>query len=183
MHGLKGDTVGTLTWAGRKCGSATGAGSVHVTERSAGSRFETLVKGVLGAGVLAVIAVGIFSIYPGLPATGERPSAASPPPPVSLTKRVGPYRVSLQLSPGTPGANRALVHITRNGTPLRPTGIDLVAAMLNMNMGSQYVMLHRANNSTYRGKVLVAMAGTWQIAALVQLPNGNKVRAVFRPNL
>jgi len=182
----------TAAWFDRRYGWAPPAGvrpqtavgpKPAATGRGTMPRTKGAVIAVLVAGAAAVGAMAALSIYPGLPAQGERPVGASVPPAASFTRTVKPYRLSLRLAPGTVGPNQASLIVTDGGRRVVPGQVQLIATMVEMNMGTQFISMKPARRGTYRGSVLISMSGQWQLVAVVYLHSGRKLTVTFRPRL
>lgn len=131
------------------------------------------IGAVLGCAVF--LATAVLNAYP-VPPTFGAPSG-----PFSLTGRSGSIQVTLRLNPGRAGPNTFTVVLSRRHRPVPLADVRILETILDMNMGTQFVILNEVGPGLFRGPGEVAMGGHWQFEVLVRLPNRlNEIPLFFR---
>lgn len=102
---------------------------------------------------------------------------------VLLTRRAGPYTVTLRLKPDRPGPNTIAV-VVQGDTRTNPAAkARVIESMVTMNMGTLYVELSRVGADSFGGKTFLPMAGQWQLEVLVAARSGRTYASAFRAGI
>ncbi|MDQ5853281.1 MAG: CopD family protein, partial [Chloroflexota bacterium] len=140
--------------------------------------FGRTVRVELLLGALVLLATGVMiSIPPSKTAWETRQQLG-----VLQEARVGQVTLTLRIAPGQVGDNEFAVDVTdpRPGGASTPGQVLLRFHMADMDMGNFQVETKPSDGQRYtaRGSYL-AMAGTWQVEALLQRPGFDDVRHTF----
>lgn len=129
------------------------------------------IGAVLGAVVF--LATAVLNAYP-VPVTFGAPSG-----PFAISGRSGSLEATLKLDPGKAGPNTFIVHLRQHGKLIRLAEVRIIETMLDMNMGTQYLILNEKGRGTFKGSGQVAMGGHWQFELLVRLHSSLKLRHIL----
>lgn len=142
-------------------------------------RFRRAVGAEAALGAALLVVVGVLTTLP--------PSRdALPPPGITQTLPADDLTLTLHLTPGLPGPNRFELRVLdAQGQPVAGAeAVELRFAMLDMDMGLATLALADAGGGRYRGQgSALAMAGTWQVTAVVRRPGHDEARAAFTMRL
>lgn len=134
------------------------------------------VGAVLGAGVF--LATAVLNAYPVALIFG------APAGPFGMQTTSQGLGITLRLNPGRAGPNTFTVLLKQGGRPVKLAEVRIIETMLDMNMGTQYVIVNQKGRGVFKGSGQIAMGGHWQLEVLVRLPNRTRlVPAFFRPTV
>ncbi len=159
--------------------------SLSPRARHLGKRLEYWLRleGTLGACIL--LCVALLGAFAGslTPATNVASASAQPTGPVTETKVVDGYSITLHIAPATFGTNTFLVMV-KNTQGHAETGAAVLidTTMLNMDMGTDEIQLQPdpKQPGTYSVQGDLTMAGHWQIGVRVLPAMSNAfVKAIF----
>lgn len=165
--------------------ASTHAIALSPLARHLGKRLEYWLRleGTLGAGIL--LCVALLSAFAGslTPATNAASTSAQPTGPVTETKVVDGYSITLHIDPATFGTNTFLV-VVKDTQGHAETGAAVLidTTMLDMDMGTDEIQLHPESKQpgTYSVQGDLTMAGHWQIGVRVLPATSNTfVKATF----
>jgi putative copper export protein/methionine-rich copper-binding protein CopC len=179
-------------------GDTTDANPSHLRNESTLTRKETIsshtvilgksmerwlrLEGMLGAIVL--LCVALLGAFAGsLTAPTSSNTSSQPSGPVSQTKTVNGYTITLKVTPATFGTNTFIV-IVKNaqGQPETGAAVSINTTMLDMDMGTETTQLQAdpKQAGTYSQQADLTMAGHWEVGVRVLPANSNTfVKATF----
>ncbi len=172
LRGERSETEGELPARHRR-GERSGSG--HAQE-VVGDLEAVLIRWLRISALLAglvFIATAVLNTYP-VPITFGATSG-----PFVLSGRSGNLSLKLKLHPGRAGPNRFTVILRKSGRPVRSANVNIIETMTDMNMGTQFIVLHRVRAGVFQAMGQVAMGGHWQFDIQVRLPSSNHVRQVL----
>jgi hypothetical protein len=129
-------------------------------------------------GILVFCATAVLNAYP-VPTTFGAASG-----PFTMTQHRGLYSISLGLTPGHAGQNTFTVRLKNAGKPVPLAQVRVLETMLDMPMGTQYILLFQKAPGVFTGQGDVSMGGHWQLEVVAVVPNSTSViTATFRPTV
>jgi len=120
------------------------------------------IEAVLGIGVFA--ATAMLNAYP-VPITFGASTG-----PIALTSHTKNIAVTLKLSPGKAGLNTFTVLLRQGRKPVPLADVRVIETMLDMPMGTQYIILNQTGPGTFKGPGDIAMGGHWAYTVAIRLP-------------
>jgi copper transport protein len=133
------------------------------------------LEGMLGAMIL--LCVGLLAAFAGsltAPTSANKPSQPSGP--VSQTKTVDGYTITLKVTPATFGTNTFIV-IVKNaqGQPETGAAVSINTTMLDMDMGTETTQLQAdpTQPGVYSRQADLTMAGRWEVRVRVLPAHSN----------
>ncbi len=121
------------------------------------------IEALLGIGVFA--ATAMLNAYP-VPLTFGASTG-----PVAVTARTHGLTVTLKLNPGKAGLNTFTVLLKQRKKPVPLADVRVLESMLDMSMGTQFVLLHQTGPGTFKGPGDVSMGGHWSYLVQIRLPS------------
>jgi YtkA-like protein len=140
------------------------------------------LEGMLGATVLLCVAL-LGALAGSLTAPTSSNTSSQPSGPVSQTKTVNGYTITLKVTPATFGTNTFIV-IVKNaqGQPETGAAVSINTTMLDMDMGTETTQLQAdpTQAGVYSQQADLTMAGHWEVGVRVLPANSNTfVKATF----
>jgi copper transport protein len=111
------------------------------------------------------LATAVMNAYP-VPATIGASTG-----PITLIDHHGAMTITLKLSPGRAGLNTFTILLRRHGKPVPLADERVLETMLDMNMGTQYIVTRQKAPGVFVGQGDVSMGGQWQFEVITRLPN------------
>jgi hypothetical protein len=140
------------------------------------------LEGTLGAFIL--LCVALLAAFAGsLTASTSSNKSSQPSSPVSQTKMVDGYTITLKITPATFGTNTFIV-IVKNaqGQPETGAAVSINTSMLDMDMGTETTKLQAdpKQPGVYSQQADLTMAGRWEVGVRILPANSNTfVKATF----
>jgi copper transport protein len=129
-------------------------------------------------GFFVFVATAVLNAYP-VPLTFGAVAG-----PFAMTGHNDSLQAVLKLSPGKAGPNAFTVLLRRNGRPVPLADVRIIETMLDMNMGTQFLVLNQKAPGVFKGQGEVAMGGHWDFEVIVRLPNATTLTDIFfRPTI
>ncbi len=186
-----GQAQGTAPTAPSRIGVTTDTNPSHLRNESTPIQEETIssralvlgksmerwlrLEGMLGAMIL--LCVGLLAAFAGsltAPTSANKPSQPSGP--VTQTKTVDGYTITLKVTPATFGTNTFIV-IVKNaqGQPETGAAVSITTNMLDMDMGTETTHLQAdpAQPGVYSQQADLTMAGRWEVSVRILPANSN----------
>ena len=126
------------------------------------------IEALLGIGVFA--ATAMLNAYP-VPVTFGASSG-----PIAITHHTNQgLAVTLKLTPGKAGLNTFTVLLRQAKKPVPLADVRILETMLDMSMGTQFILLNQKGPGTFKGPGDVGMGGHWDYLVQIRLPNRLKL--------
>lgn len=121
------------------------------------------IEALLGIGVFA--ATAMLNAYP-VPITFGASTG-----PITMTHYSQGLTVTLKLNPGKAGLNTFTVLLKQGRKPVPLADVRVLETMLDMPMGTQFVLLTQTGPGTFKGPGDVGMGGHWDYLVQIRLPS------------
>lgn len=162
-----------LAWTRPRLAGAGGAGA-----RAA----KALRRLVVAEIVLAVTVLGVVGVLterePARQVSGDVPLA------VEGAGASGDTRVRVRVAPGRPGPNRLEVDVVSSGGRTAEADIELQLRYLDTDLGTTVERPVRTEDGTFEAETdAFALAGAWQVLAIVRQPGAFDARVPVRLNI
>jgi len=131
-----------------------------------------ILLGVAGLFAITLIGSNLDSILP------QHPTAAN------QTVQVGPYQITLLVSPNPPNTTdlaNLTIQIVKPATEQLVTNATVLLdnSMETMDMGTGHAQAKLQNNGTYLAQLPFTMSGPWQVSVLITVPGSQTLTAHF----
>lgn len=140
-------------------------------------RTLVVVEVVMAVAVLGVVGV-LTEREPARQVSGDVPLA------VEGAGTSGDTRVRVRVAPGRPGPNRLKVDVVSSGGRTAEADIELQLRYLDTDLGTTVERPVRTEDGTFEAETdAFALAGTWQVLAIVRQPGAFDARVPVRLNI